>query len=369
MRRSGEVRVVDLDEVAVKAPSRGLLAGRYQLGPVLGVGSSAVVRRARDVRRGISVAVKVFRHRSPSWESSQQSQEIAALTRLHHPGLIALRDGGTDGGFPFVVTELVEGVTLAERIASGPLPVEEVCSVGAQLASALAHVHARGFVHRDVKPTNVIVARNGRPRLADFGIARVVDATVSTTDGRVIGTPAYLAPEQVRGDDVGPPADVYALGLVLVEAVTGRREYNGSMFEAAAARLFRSPAVPTDLPRGLADVLRAMTDRDPHRRPSASEVATLLAGAARRSGGRPTRWAVDRGPVGVGVLLAAAVFGGSVAYGVTTFVEPARPAPVATAVVHASEQGARPSVGVLTPVDDHAASGDRGASTPGATGR
>jgi serine/threonine protein kinase len=138
-------------------------------------------------------------------------------------------------------------------------------------------VHGAGFVHRDIKPANVILGPGNRPRLADFGISRAVESTAATTEGCVVGTAAYLAPEQVRGESVGPPADVYALGLLLLEALTGRREYPGGAVESATARLFRRPEVPPELPTALSELLAAMTLDDPTERPTAAEVATALA--------------------------------------------------------------------------------------------
>jgi serine/threonine protein kinase len=127
-----------------------------------------------------------------------------------------------------------------------------------------------------VKPANILLDHGREPRLADFGIARALDGTVATATGAVAGTAAYLVPEQVRGELVGPPADVYALGLVLIEARTGRREYPGAMVESATARLYRSPVVPSGLPRNLTALLSAMTDPHPAARPSAADVAAAL---------------------------------------------------------------------------------------------
>lgn len=256
---------------------------RYALGPVIGVGSSAVVRRGRDLHAGEDVAVKIF-HSGAARVDQQQRQEMQVLASLTHPGLVALRGGGTTEGRPFVVTELVEGPSLAARIAEGALPAVLVRRIGCQLAAALDHVHAGGFVHRDVKPANILLDGGHRARLADFGIARALDATAATTAGCVIGTAAYLAPEQVRGEPVGPPADVFALGLVLLEALTGRREYPGSAVESATSRLYRAPAVPDGLLQGLSGVLRAMTAADPAARLTAGEVADTLAPRTRRTG-------------------------------------------------------------------------------------
>jgi serine/threonine protein kinase len=266
------------DEAGALGDVPRVVAGRYELGAVLGAGSSAVVHRARDVRRGVEVAIKCFRPGASERDLRQQRQEMALLARLDHPGLVRLHDGGIVDECPFVVTDLVEGPTLAERIATGqPLAPGAVRRLGAQLADALAYVHATGIVHRDVKPANVLLGDGGRPRLADFGIARATEATAATADGCVVGTAAYLAPEQVRGETVAPATDVYALGLVLLEALTGRREYPGAAVESATARLYRSPVVPDGLPAGLGTVLKAMTQDDPRRRPPAAAVAAALA--------------------------------------------------------------------------------------------
>ena len=146
-------------------------------------------------------------------------------------------------------------------------------------------MHRAGIVHRDLKPANVLLGADG-PRLADFGIARALDGTAVTGTGYVVGTAAYLAPEQVRGEWVGPEADVYALGLVLLESLTGRREYPGALVESATARLHRPPGIPTGLPFALDTALRAMTALDPFDRPAAADVATMLAAGPSRRGRR-----------------------------------------------------------------------------------
>ena len=278
---SGDPPLLGADEFPV--------AGRYELGPVIGVGSSAVVRRGRDLHSGGPVAVKLFRAGASLHDRRQLHQELATLGTLEHPGLVGLHDGGTEAGRPFVVTDLIEGPTLAERIQDGPLPVDEVRALGAQLADALAHVHSAGIVHRDIKPANVLLDSGNRPRLADFGISRALESTAVTTEGCIVGTAAYLAPEQVRGESVGPPTDVYALGLLLLEALTGRREYPGSAVESATARLFRRPDVPAELPAELGGVLTAMTADDPTERATAAEVAVRLSPAAGGRAGRGRR--------------------------------------------------------------------------------
>ena len=299
-------------------PEGQLVGGRYRLGPVIGIGSSAVVRRGRDLRDGMGVAIKMFHPGGAmATDRRQQRREMDALSRLDHPGLVGLRGGGTEDGRPFVVTELVEGPTLAGQIAIAPLPPEQVHRLAGELAAALAHVHAGGIVHRDVKPANVLLGDGTHARLADFGIAKAMDGAVVTEAGTVVGTAAFLAPEQAQGGHVGPAADVYALGLVLLEALTGRREYPGSAAESATARLSRAPAVPDHLPGGLTELLRSMTAADPQARPTAADIVTLLAppapeprrrGAHRLEGGR-RRGVVPLAAAGLTAAAAALLIG------------------------------------------------------------
>jgi serine/threonine protein kinase len=299
------------------------IAGRYTLDRTLGAGAAAVVHAGRDLRTNARVAVKLYRKDGTAIRLQQQ-RELEALACLDHPGLVTLHDGGTEpgpDGRTYVVTDLVEGPTLAARMQQGPLPVGEIRALALSLAGALAHVHARGFVHRDVKPANILLEHGRDPRLADFGIARALDGTVATATGAVSGTAAYLAPEQVRGEVVGPPADVYALGLVLIEAVTGRREYPGGMVESATARLYRKPVVPSGLPWELAALLHGMTDPDPAARPTAAGVVAAL---SKRPRVRRRR---------VGTALAAAGLLGVVVGGISLLDDVPDPAPASVGAV------------------------------------
>ena len=271
--------------------SGALLAGRYEIGALVGLGGTARVYRARDDVGDTTVAVKIFPAGSGAGPGGDGSQELAVLSGMRHPALVGVRDSGVDDeGRPFVVMDFVEGQSLAARLRDGVLSVPAAIRLGAVLADALAHVHARGIVHRDVKPGNVLLDGEGRPQLTDFGIARLIDATRVTATGLVVGTAAYMAPEQVRGEVVGPPADVYALGLLLLEAVTGRREFEGGALESAIARLHRDPVVPPEIPEPLSSAIRRMTATDPAQRPAASGVAAVLRArppAARRPLDRP----------------------------------------------------------------------------------
>ncbi|AHH95203.1 serine/threonine-protein kinase [Kutzneria viridogrisea] len=259
-----------------------LLAGRYRLGALLGEGGVARVYRAVDVRLNRLVAVKLFRPTLDEVGRRRFAQEARVLGTLRHPGLVKLFDAGTDGDRAYLVMELVDGATLLDRLCDQPLGPAEVAELGATLAQALTYVHARGVVHRDVKPSNILLDSDGAPHLADFGFARAVDATAVSPTGQIVGTAAYLAPEQVRGEPVGPAADVYALGLVLLECLTGELEYEGPRVEAALARLTRPPRIPADLPAPLAAALVAMTRAEPEDRPSARSCATRLSDVAQR---------------------------------------------------------------------------------------
>ncbi|HET9612365.1 MAG TPA: serine/threonine-protein kinase, partial [Acidimicrobiales bacterium] len=245
---------------------------RYCVVGLVGRGGMAEVFRATDTVTAGPVALKVLRAHEPSCADRFRA-EAEALARLHHPGLVRLLAAGTHDGVPYLVLDLADGPSLADRLAAGPLGLEGAIAVGDQVADALAHAHRLGVVHRDVKPSNILGVAGGRWCVADFGIARVAGEPSLTTTGLVVGSPPYVAPEQVEGRPAGPAADVYALGLVVIECLTGERCYPGGQLEAALARLHRQPAIPAVAPTWLRDVLAAMTARDPLRRPSSAAVA------------------------------------------------------------------------------------------------
>ena len=284
------------------------LRDRYVLEGLLGSGGMADVHRATDSTLERSVAVKVLRDVAGD-ESARHRfvAEARTLARLSHRNLVTVLDAGIgeDDDRPFLVMELVEGRSLDDALRAGPLPPEDAASVGAQLAAGLAYAHERGVVHRDVKPGNVLLSHDGRVKLADFGIARLLgDTARHTRTGTAIGTAAYLAPEQVRGEDVTGAADTYSLGLVLLESLTGTRAFPGSPTEAALARLQRDPEVPDTLGEGWVTLLTAMTASDPADRPEAAEVARLLAEGAPEAGA--ARTALLTAPVATAPLTAAA---------------------------------------------------------------
>ncbi|MEU2062842.1 serine/threonine-protein kinase [Streptomyces sp. NPDC013455] len=257
-----------------------VVAGRYRLDDLLGRGGAADVYEGVDLQLRRPVAVKVFRPDGAADMEERFDSEGRLLARLQHPGLITVYDCGRDDGTPYLVMELVRGTTLRRRITAAPLAPAEACRTGAALASALAHVHEAGVVHRDVKPANILLDEAGLPHLTDFGISRLVGTTAQTVPGALVGTAAYMAPEQVLGRGAGPAADIYSLGLVLIESIKGELEYDGAPLEAAIARLHRPPVIPPDIPASLVRLLRAMTDADESRRPDARACARALAASA-----------------------------------------------------------------------------------------
>jgi eukaryotic-like serine/threonine-protein kinase len=275
----GSARPGDAPARTASARTPESLGGRYVLDRALGHGGMADVWRAHDQVLDRPVAVKLVRDTAPDPETRARFvSEGRTLARLDHPGLVTLLDAGLEGDRPFLVMELVEHDTLADRIATGPLHHDEVAAVGADLARALAYVHERHIVHRDLKPSNVLLARGGRVLLADFGIAKLLDQVTAghTQTGFTVGTAAYLAPEQVRGQRVTPASDVYSLGLVLLEALTGTRAYPGQATEAALARLSTPLAIPDHLGDDWVRLLTEMTALEPEHRPSAVETASRL---------------------------------------------------------------------------------------------
>ncbi|MFI1717544.1 protein kinase [Streptomyces litmocidini] len=257
-----------------------VVAGRYRLDDLLGRGGAADVYEGMDLRLRRPVAVKVFRPDGAADTEERFDGEGRLLAQLQHPGLITVYDCGRDDGTPYLVMELVRGTTLRRRIATAALAPAEACRIGAALASALAHVHEAGVVHRDVKPANILLDETGAPRLTDFGISRLLGTTAQTVTGALVGTAAYMAPEQVLGRGAGPAADIYSLGLVLIESIKGELEYDGAPLEAAIARLNRPPVIPTDIPAAVVELLEAMTDADESRRPDARACERALAALA-----------------------------------------------------------------------------------------
>ncbi|MEY9954012.1 serine/threonine-protein kinase [Leifsonia sp. EB34] len=261
-----------------------LLLDRYELRDRLGRGGMGTVYRAFDHQLERFVAVKVFAAGEAS-DDARRRAEATALARVSHPNLVTLLDAHlSPEGDPtpsFLVLELVDGEDLRSRLDRGPLAAEEAAAIAGGIAEALAVVHGAGMVHRDLKPANILLTDSGVPgglphaKLADFGIAHLIGTERLTTAGTIIGTAGYLSPEQVNVSEPGPAADIYALGLVTLEALTGVTEYPGTPLEAVTARLARDPRIPASLPEDWRGLLGAMTARDPLIRPTALEVAVM----------------------------------------------------------------------------------------------
>jgi serine/threonine protein kinase len=257
-----------------------LVLNRFLIERRIGSGGFGVVYEAWDGRLERSVAVKAIESRGES--RRRVLREAQAAARLNHPGIVTLYEMGEEDGNALLVTELVEGETLAQLSAAGTLSDREVGEIGADLCEALDHAHNRGVVHRDVKPQNVLVGEDGerQAKLMDFGVARLADAAALTAPGDVVGTLAYMSPEQAEGDAAGPAADVYSLALVLYECWSGenpnRRTTPAATARAIGARLRPLHRLRPDLPRELSEMIDACLHRRPGRRPSLEELGTSL---------------------------------------------------------------------------------------------
>ncbi|HLV72244.1 MAG TPA: cellulose binding domain-containing protein [Vulgatibacteraceae bacterium] len=240
-----------------------VLGDRYRLERPLDAGGMAIVWRAADTVLDRAVAVKVPKRGWPERHTKRLRQEAKAAAGLNHPNITGVHDYGEHGGVPYVVMELLDGETLAARLSRGPLPWDEAAATCARVADALSAAHTAGIVHRDIKPANVFLTSVG-VKVLDFGIAFTGP---SASGAPVLGTPAYVAPELLDGTPPSPAADVYSLGVVLQESLTG----------ASAAD---APTLPPDVPGEVAALCLRCLNPDPEARPTAPEAASVLAEAA-----------------------------------------------------------------------------------------
>ncbi|MEO6207586.1 MAG: protein kinase [Candidatus Limnocylindrales bacterium] len=271
-------------EPTVPAPER-LVGGRYRLGPVIGRGGMATVHRATDTRLEREVAVKLLRPEvSVDADLAQRfRREALAATVLRHSNIVACLDTGTDGEQPYLVMELVDGEDLAARLRrGGRLEPWQAARIGLDVARALGVAHIRGIVHRDVKPGNILLAADGRAKVTDFGIARLAMDAEATMPGTTLGSVHYFSPEQARGATTTPASDIYSLGLVLYESLTGTRPWTGDTTDAIAlARIgVTAPSVRTlrpEVPQVLADVVtRALSPQPADRYANGVAMAAAL---------------------------------------------------------------------------------------------
>jgi eukaryotic-like serine/threonine-protein kinase len=270
-------------------------AGRYRVERALGEGAMARVLLARDTELDRRVALKLLDSRLAEDESfrARFAREARVAASLSHPNVVTVFDVGEAGGVPFIVMEYVHGRTLEDRLGSeSPLPADEVRAIAAQVCAGLDHAHTHGLVHRDLKPGNLIERDDGVVKIADFGIARALEATELTDAGTIIGTAAYLAPEQAEGGTVTPATDLFGLGVVLYELVTGSQPWKiDSLASLAGRRTAAAPELPASVPADLREAIGRCLQPEPEDRPvSAAAVASLLDGTPRPSdrGGEPT---------------------------------------------------------------------------------
>jgi eukaryotic-like serine/threonine-protein kinase len=261
-----------------------MLAARYRLDHLIASGGMGEVWRAVDLVLDRPVAVKLL-HAQYARDSGTMARfraEARHAANLSHPSIAQVYDFGEamQGRPAFLVMELIAGPPLTQVLARGPLPPARVLDVVAQVAAGLAAAHAAGVVHRDIKPGNLLVDRSGTVKITDFGIAYALGSAPLTRTGTLIGTPAYLAPERVNGQAAGPASDLYSLGMVAYECLTGSLPFAGTAVEIALAHQHQSlPPLPAAVPRELVGLIAFLTARDPARRPASAGVVAARARA------------------------------------------------------------------------------------------
>ena len=311
----------------------GTRFGSFEILAPLGAGGMGEVYRARDTRLGREVAIKVLPEEFASDPERLRrfETEARAAAALNHPNILVLHDIGTYDGVPYIVTELLEGESLRQRLRVGPVPPEKAVDMGVQIAQGLAAAHERGIVHRDLKPENLFVTKDGRIKILDFGLARLrpegsgeqiqsEDPTAEspTHEGKILGTPGYMSPEQVRGFVAGPRTDIFAFGCVLYEMLSGKRAFGGATRTDIAAAILRDDpdSLPTLISPALDRIVRRCLEKRPEDRfSSAHDLAIAVSEASRLAppgapqGGRVLLWLKNRPllPMAIGVTFILAV--------------------------------------------------------------
>ncbi|MEO8216153.1 MAG: protein kinase [Acidobacteriota bacterium] len=312
----------------------GSRLGPYEITGALGAGGMGEVYRARDTRLDRSVAVKILSPELAQNEEFKQrfEREAKAISQLSHPNICTLHDVGEEGGTSYLVMELLEGESLADRIIRGPLPLAEVFRYGAQIATALDFAHRAGIVHRDLKPGNIMITRMGA-KLLDFGLAKraaidIINADAATqqkpvtAQGTILGTFQYMAPEQLEGQEADARTDIFALGVVLYEMATGRRAFEGKTRTSLIAAIVSTQPRPISeiqplTPPAFDHLLARCLQKDPEERwQSAHDVACELKWAAEeqepvsKAGGRARAWIVAAAAAAVAAIIAIAAVRG-----------------------------------------------------------
>jgi eukaryotic-like serine/threonine-protein kinase len=263
-----------IERDSVESPR--LIGARYRLGDVIGRSLMSEVRRGEDLRLKRTVAIKLLRDDGDPRSVARFEREAQILARLHHPNIVVVFDTGVDGEERFIVMEFIEGPTLREVLDNdGPLSLERASDITSKLASALGLAHERGIVHRDIKPSNVMLLHDGGVKLVDMGIARLRSQEALTLTLTVLGTARYLSPENARGDRLDGRSDVYSLGCVLFEMLTGRTPFEGSPVALSFAHV-NTPAprvrsINPGVPAAMDELVASMLEKDPAHRPQTGE--------------------------------------------------------------------------------------------------
>ena len=269
-----------------------LLLNRYRPLRILARGGSSSVYRGRDEILGRDVAIKLF-NAGATADIRKQQEELRMLASLSHHGVVAVIDAGIDDSTPtdprpFIVMELVRGITVRQAIAGRELSAREIGEIGFEIAEVLEYIHHRGVIHRDITPSNIMLVDYGtqhsrpRARLTDFGIS--IDTLSHENESEeLFGTIAYVSPEQALNEPLGPASDIYSLGLVLIECFAREVAFPGTPVVSAVARMTRDPEIPPWVDARLAPILASMTLREPAGRPSAGALIEALRAALRAS--------------------------------------------------------------------------------------
>jgi eukaryotic-like serine/threonine-protein kinase len=263
--------------------------GRYQILDTIGIGANSRVVRAFDPMIGRTVAIKLFPSELASGEGRERFiKEARVVGQISHPSIVALHDMGIEESTstPYLVMEYVEGQPLERLLDKGSIPYPRACAWTAEVASALAVAHRKGIIHGDVKPADILIGEEGRVKLTDFGMARL--ASRDSVDSPLLGTPAYWCPEQILGKPQDARSDIFSLGVVLYEMITGNRPFDSDSLQGICSRVLSSTPLPPShtnpsLPAGLNELVAACLAKDPaHRSNSADDLADDLYAFARR---------------------------------------------------------------------------------------
>ncbi len=279
--------------------------GRYEIIQEIGKGSMGIVYKAHDPQIDRIVALKVLRRDRLTSRAfiDRFLKEARAVGRLSHPNIVTIYDIGQDHGTIYIAMEYLEGQPLSNLIKKGALSLNQVINIGVQVADALDYAHKKGIIHRDIKPSNIIVNGPGNVKLTDFGIAHIEDPDLpsQTQAGEILGTPAYMSPEQVLGRPVSGKADIFSLGIVLYEMLTGKRPFRGDNLSAIFNSITSSDPVPPEkinplIPNSLSKVILKCLQKDPKRRfETAKDLKLALVSVKIDEGKVPKRTQVSRG--------------------------------------------------------------------------